>query len=450
MNLEELLSSHESKIIEFKESTQSLQGILKAVIAFANTSGGTIVIGVEDKTRKVVGIENVLLEEERITNAIADSILPLLVPNIEIQTFREKEIILVNIPHMAGPYYLKSAGHEKGVFVRLGSTNRIADSNMLQNMRLQARNLTFDESPVIHEKAELDWDAIKQAFKKVRKKITPEHAKIVGLIKEHAGIEYPSNGGVILFGKKRLRQFPHAIIRCARFLGIDRAHIHDQADFDSYPTIALEEAIKFVERHTYLRAEFGRLQRNDIPEYPPIAVREAITNAVLHADYSMRESIMVAIFDDRIEITNPGGLTFNQTMTKALSGSSILRNYVIGLTLRELKIIERWGSGLKRIIDACAQRGIEAPKFEERDNEFRVTLYSEAILKTEQPEENQKEFLGYLKKKKKLSTKEAAEFWSIAPRNALVRLKALVDVGVIKKIGTSAKDPRGKYVLAKK
>lgn len=233
-------------------------------------------------------------------------------------------------------------------------------------------------------------------------------------------------------------------------MGVDRARIHDQADFDSYLTIALEEAIHFVERHTYLRAEFGRLQRIDIPEYPPVGVCEAITNAILHADYAMGEPIRVAIFDDRIEITNPGGLIFNQTLAKVLSGVSILRNRVIGYTLRELKLIEHWGSGLKRIIDACAQRGIEAPKFEDLDNEFRVTLYSEAILKAEQPEENHREFLGYLKKKKKLSTKEAAEFWNIAPRNALVRLKALSSVGVIKKIGTSAKDPRGKYVLAKK
>jgi len=202
MNLEELLSSHESKIIEFKESTQSLQEILKAVVAFANTSGGTIVIGVEDKTRKVVGLENVLLEEERITNTIADSISPLLVPNIGIQTYREKEIILINIPHMAGPYYLKSAGHEKGVYVRSGSTKRVVDSVMLRHMRLLAENLTYDAKPCIYEKMDLNWTLIKKEFKKVKKTISPKQAKIVGLITEHAENDYPSNGGIILFGKK--------------------------------------------------------------------------------------------------------------------------------------------------------------------------------------------------------------------------------------------------------
>lgn len=450
MNLEELISSHESKTIEFKESTQSLQGILKTIVAFANTAGGMIVIGVEDKTKKIIGLEDVLFEEERLTNSIADSIVPFLVANIEIQTFRDKEIILVSIPHMAGPYYLKSAGPEKGVYVRFGSTNRVVDAAMLASMKLLALNLSFDELPYTHGKTDLDWDALKKEFKKVNKKVTPQKAKNLGLITEHSGKDFSSNGGMILFGKERLRKFPDAIIRCSRFLGLDKAHIHDHADYDSYPTQALEEAIRFVERNTAVHAEIGRLRRTDIREYPPIAVREAITNALLHADYSIKgSSILIAIFDDRIEITNPGGLVFNQTLTKALSGSSILRNHVIGRTFRELNLIERWGSGLQRIIKACSQRGLETPKFEERDNEFRVTLYATKIRQTEL-DENQKEFVGYLKKKKKLSTKEAAEFWGITPRNALVRLKQLTQKGVLTKVGTSAQDPKSKYVLVKK
>jgi ATP-dependent DNA helicase RecG len=304
--------------------------------------------------------------------------------------------------------------------------------------------------PYIHEVVELDWDAINQAFSKVDRNVTQEKATNLGLLTKHAGHHYPSYGGIILFGVNRLKQFPDAIIRCARFLGTTKAHIHDHADIQSYPTIALEEAIRFVERNTSMGAEIGRMYRTDIPEYPPIAVREAITNALLHADYAATGStITIAIFDDRMEITNPGGLVFGLTLENALGGSSIIRNHVIAHTFRELKLIERWGSGLLRIIQVCTQRGLEIPKFEERNNEFRVTLYSkkahDVVL-----DPAQKEFLTNLKRKEKISTKEAAEFWGIAPRNALIRLKQLTELGLIKRIGTSIQDPQSKYVLAKK
>ena len=99
--IEKLLAQNEGQTLEFKESTKSLLPIIKAVVAFANTAGGVIVIGVEDKSKKIIGIEEVLDEEERLVNAISDSIEPFLVPDIEIQNFRNKELIIINIPHTA-------------------------------------------------------------------------------------------------------------------------------------------------------------------------------------------------------------------------------------------------------------------------------------------------------------------------------------------------------------
>ena len=113
--LETLISQNEGKTLEFKENTKSLTSIIKAVIALANTSGGNIVIGVEDKSKKIVGVKNPLLEEERLASAIADSVEPLLIPDIQIMSIRTKELLIIQVPHMAGPFYLKSAGitHEE-------------------------------------------------------------------------------------------------------------------------------------------------------------------------------------------------------------------------------------------------------------------------------------------------------------------------------------------------
>lgn len=165
------------------------------------------------------------------------------------------------------------------------------------------------------------------------------------------------------------------------------------------------------------------MRRIDTPEFPTVAVREALMNAVLHADYSIiGTSIMVAIFDDRIEISNPGGMPLGITMERALEGASRIRNRVIARVFRELELSEQWGSGLKKIINACEKHGVRAPKFDDFGTEFKVTLYATQDLE-DTLDPAQEKVIKHLLKKEKLGTTEAAEILGIAPRNARVKLK---------------------------
>jgi len=350
---------------------------------------------------------------------------------------------------MLGPYYLKSAGIEKGLYVRFGSTNRLADEEMITSLRSLAKNISFDEGAYLHGKSKLlDWPEINKMFKQIHKSVTQNKAEMLGLLVNYSGKIYPSFGGILLFAIDRLRIFPDSVIRCARFAGNSRSgKILDHTDISSHLPYAVDDIIHFIEKNTMKRAEIGRIMRTDIPEYPTDAIREVVINALIHTDYAMKgSSIMIAIFDDYIEITNPGSLPPGLTMENALSGSSRVRNRVIARVFRELKLIEQWGSGLIKIIDSCNARGLKEPKFEEIGNQFRVTLYAtqahKIILETWQ-----KEFIAYLKGKGEISTKEAAQFWGIAPRNARLKLKQLVDKGAIRKIGTALRDPRGRYIL---
>jgi len=446
--IEKWLSQDESKTLEFKEGTQSLTNIIKTVVAFANTAGGIIIIGVQDRTKKIVGVKNALDEEERLISSISDSISPFLIPHVEIQTYRKKELIIIKIAQAAGPYYLKASGPD-AVLVRSGSTNRLADAELINSLRLFARKTTFDETPFLNKKAMLDMQAIKKSFKEVKKTITNKKLENLGLLVTHMGDTYPSIGAMILFGTSREKDFPDAIIRCAKFIGTNKAYIHDHIDITAYPTSALDQAISFVEKNSFKSATIGRMRRTDIPQYPPIAIREAITNAIIHADYAIKgASIMIAMFDDRIEITNPGGLTFGMTIEDAIAGSSKVRNRVIAKIFKELDLIEHWGSGLQRIIQTCTEKDLKAPMFEEHINEFKITLYATKSSQTSRAP-FQEEFITYLKKKEKISTKEAADLWDISTRNALRRLKNLADAGIIKKVGTSLKDPHSGYILAK-
>ena len=123
MNINKLLKSPEGKTLEFKRDTSALKQIMRTIVAFANTAGGTIVIGLEDNG-DVVGVNDPLLIEEQLANCIADSIAPLIRPEIEILSTDGKSILCIRVSHWPGPFYIKSEAEDKGVYIRLGSPHR--------------------------------------------------------------------------------------------------------------------------------------------------------------------------------------------------------------------------------------------------------------------------------------------------------------------------------------
>ncbi len=447
--IKNLFERNEGKTLEFKENLKPLPNILRTAVAFANTAGGTLVLGVRDKTKEIIGVKNALDEEERIASIFSDNISPTLVPEIRIVTWRDRELIMINIPHLIGPFYIKSEGPEKGVYVRLGSTNRRAGTELIAGIQRLAVNTFFDEQPCTEVNSEaVDFRAASEYFSRISRKLTMSARRSLGLIVTHSGREFPSRGAILLFGKERRAIFPDAVIRCARFSGQTTGRFIDQTEIDEYLPGAVESAIAFIERHTYREADIGRVYRKDIYEYPPSAIREALINAVVHSDYSIGGmNIKVAIFDDRIEITSPGMLPFGMTIEAAVSGVSRLRNRVIGRVFRELGLIEQWGSGIGRMIAACQDAGLQPPIFEEIGTSFRVTIYSRRITKTKRGPQWQDRLIQYLQENTEISTSSAARLWQVSDRTARTRLRQLVLKGVLAEIGTSPRDPRRVYIL---
>lgn len=448
--IKDLLARNEGKTFEFKENFRPVQNILRTVVAFANTAGGTLVIGVRDRTKEVVGVKNALDEEERIASIFSDNIRPTLVPEIQIVSWRDRELIVIKVPHLVGPFYIRSEGPGKGVYVRLGSTNRRAGPELIAGIQRLAVNIFFDEQPCTEVNTEaIDFRAASEFFARVSRKITLSTRRSLGLIVTHAGREFPSRGAVLLFGKERRSIFPDAVVRCARFKGTDTTRFIDQTEIDEHLPGAVESAVAFIERHTLHGAKIGRIRRKDIHEYPPPAIREAIINALVHADYSLGgTNIKVAVFDDRIEITNPGMLPFGITLEAAISGVSKLRNRVIGRVFRELGLIEQWGTGMGRMIAACQDAGLQPPHFEEVGNSFRVTLFNRRVtVSSQEVPEWQKELEQYLFEHAEISTANAARLWNVSDRTARTRLRQLASKEFLAVIGTSPKDPRRVYVL---
>jgi len=449
MDLLELLKRPEGKTLEFKRDLSAPEGALRTLVAFANTSGGTLLVGVEDGTRHVRGVSEPLDLEERLASLISDHIVPRLVPELEILPWRRTHVVAVQVyPSPGRPHYLKREGLDGGAYVRVGSTNRRADRELVEELRRFARGETYDEQPMPELDSEaLDFRAASESFAPIRT-LRRTDLETLRLVTAYQGRRVPTVGGMLLFGKDRERYFPDAWIQAGRFEGINKSRITDRVEIRSHLVQAVEEAIAFVQRHSLYGAEIGPVHRTERWSLPPVAVREAVVNAVAHADYAQRGApIRVAIFDDRLEIENPGLLPFGLTVEDLLRGISKLRNRVLGRVFHTLGLIEQWGSGIQRMTAACHEAGLMPPELEEIGTRFRVTL-STTRISAPALDATDQAILDSLPGGEGSLTSEIAKAIRLTPRATRTRLARLVEHGLVREIGTSPQDPKRRYFRA--
>ena len=381
----QIITMPEGKTLEFKRNLSSPKNILKTMVAFANSAGGRLLVGVEDGTREVLGIENPLDEEERLCNLIADSIEPRLVPNVELIAWLDKSLLSVEVyPSGSRPHWLKSEGPMDGVYVRLGSTNRKADRALIEELKRTAQGITFDEMPMPELSVDaLDIMAAKALFKGQRD-LSEKELLTLKIITQTQGRLVPTIGGILLFGKEREEHFPDAWIQCGRFAGTTKSVIFDHTDIHEHLPIAVERVIEFIKKHAMRGADLSQIRRRDVWNIPLSIVREAVINAIVHADYSqMGAPLRVAIYDDRVEIENPGILLPGLTIEDIKQGVSKIRNRVIARVFRELNLIEQWGSGICRIFEEAKEQNLPEPAIEEIGMRVRFTVYLAEYMKTE-------------------------------------------------------------------
>ena len=174
---------------------------------------------------------------------------------------------------------------------------------------------------------------------------------------------------------------------CARFRGVERVDFLDRLDIEGTVLDALAETPKFIRRNTRLAAKIVTMRRQDIPEYPEIALREVLVNAVAHADYSLTGMrLRVAIYADHLEVENPGMLPFGMTLDDLKAGVSRIRNRVIVRVLRELGLVEEWGTGYRRVTQACEEGGYPPPTWQELGSALRVIFQPHPAAADEESE----------------------------------------------------------------
>lgn len=388
MDIKKLIHDTENKNIEFKEMLPSnSQKYMKTVVAFANGIGGRIIFGITDNTREIIGFEKNKAFEfvNAITNAISDSCEPAIIPDVYLKTVDDKTLIIVEIDaERQRPYYIKSLGKENGTFVRVAGTTRLADEAMRKELTFEGNNRCYDQTIClgldITEKdiknlcCSLKEIALKNASESERKTIkdiTTKQLVSWGILIEKDHKLYPTNAYAILAGDKAIPMH----IQCGAFKGNNKAIFIDKRELSGPIYEQIEEAYQFVLRNIHLGARIEGIFRKDVYEIPPESIRELIINAVVHRSYLDRNNIQVAIYDNRLEVTSPGKLAMGQTMDKMKEGYSKIRNEALANAFSYMNLIEHWGSGIPRIINAVVDAGLREPEFIGGDIDLRINIY---------------------------------------------------------------------------
>jgi predicted HTH transcriptional regulator len=382
LTIDDILKGENDRIEFKRELPDKSIRYMKSVVAFANSAGGRLVIGVEDATRKVVGVDTASVPTlcDSIANTISDSCTPQILPSISASTIDGKSVLLVDIyPGSGRPYYVTSLGKEKGIFIRVGGTTRPADAAIIKDLEMQGTNMSFDEIACVRggydEKAAKrlckDVERYIQAADGVKKKVKPSQFERWGLVRRIGGKFVPTNGFMLLTDNP----FRYARTQCGRFKGTTRAVFIDKREFEGPLYDQIEEAYNFVLKHINLGAVIEGIIRKDVYELPKESIREMIVNAVTHRNYAENSCVQVAVYDDRVEVTSPGTLYGSITIEQILAGTSKVRNKTIAEVFSRMRIIENWGTGIQRIINGCREYGIADPEFVELGTDFRVNIY---------------------------------------------------------------------------
>lgn len=389
MTIAEILTGEKDNT-EYKVDIPSKsENYMRTVVAYANANGGRLVFGVENNTWKVTGFskEEVFQKMDAVTNAIYDSCEPKITPNIEVQEFDGRYIIVVDVPAgMQRPYCIKSQGVIEGVYLRVSGTTRKAAIYQIQEMTLSARNRSYDTEKTSRE---LTTDEIQafcnRLYQHARELCVNEEAKSAirqisisqllsfRLVHEENGRYYAANGYQLLDG--RLEDYPDAAIQCAVFKGTTRNIFITRKEFSGYIDEQVESAYAFVLEHINLGARIDGLARQDIYELPIRTIREMITNAVCHRSYLCPGKVQVALFDDRLEVTSPGMLDKDLTIEKMKAGISKIRNTAIARVFAYMNMIEAWGTGIPKIFQEAKDYGLREPELLDIGSDFRINLY---------------------------------------------------------------------------
>jgi len=368
-----LMEQGEGHNVEFKLSFSN--GLSKDVCAFANASGGKVLLGVDDNgTVKGIKVTNML--RSQVQNLARNMDPPL---QIGVEAF--KNILVIDVPEgMQKPHSTNGK-----FYMRYGANSQQLTRNEIRDLFRHERLLLFDDIP--NQKFNPVNDVSEEAFRTfttlagIRTAVNRERLFENLLLTEHGRMK---NAGVLLFCDTVTRFFLNATITCVLYQGRTKVKILDRKEYDRDIYSNFRDAMIYLQRHLDTEYIIRGGPREEKLELPEEALREAILNATAHRDYFSTANIQVSIFKDRVEMTNPGGLIGDMTV-EDLYGRSMPRNPLLFGMMQRMNLVEKVGSGLLRINALLEEEGLPAVRVDADRNWFTVTFDRPSAGPAEEP-----------------------------------------------------------------
>lgn len=354
---------------------------LKSVSAFANGEGGTLVFGISNDDQ-VVGLADAESDAERISEEIKTKLDPIPAVNLEFKEVEGKKLVLLHVyKGQETPYYY-IGDKQRLAFVRVGNESVVADRLQLKSLVMQGAGRSFDAIPSPYKFENMAFSKLKSVhFKRLNQSFDDSDFVSWGIVDNDGKL---TNAGALLADDSPIR---HSRIFCTRWNGLDMTsglgEALDDAELEGSVIGQLQDAVAFVRNNSHRRWWKEDDYREELPDYPERAVTEVICNAIIHRDYmELGSEIHIDMYDDRMEVYSPGGM-FDGRLIQQLDPMTVpskRRNPLLADFFHRLKLIERRGSGMKKIIGEYMRfenlENYHAPEFNSNASEFHVTIWN--------------------------------------------------------------------------
>jgi ATP-dependent DNA helicase RecG len=430
--------AHESETVEWKTSLGEWKEIVETVAAFATSSGGTVHVGI-DPSGNAIGLQLGKSTIEDLANKIKGNTEPPQFPSIETSGPEGSSRIAVRVEESP----IKPVWAFGRPMKRVGRTNQRLSRDEAHRLLESSTGRTWDALPCEgFRQQDVSGAAIRDFLRRADLPRAPIKAALENL-KLFSSEGVLCRAAALLFAKNPQRHFIEAQTKCARFLGTDSVEFLDEATFEGTVVNQLGEALTFVRRNTRQAIRItGKPQHERVPEYPEDAVREAITNALCHRDYASVGTVQVRIYDNALEVWNPGqlpaGLTVDDLYQKH---SSRPRNPRLAQVLHRAGLIEHWGTGTVRMLEACEGTGVTL-EFASEPGTFRVCFRKGAAPTDTAPDQSlsprQKKALEYARIHGRITNRDYRNLFDIG------RVQALKDLEGMRASGALIRRGRGR------
>ena len=423
------MTFQESETLELKEIV--VEDIKKEIIAFANSAGGTLYVGVADDGN-IVGVENPDMVIQQISNMVRDSIKPdiTMFTRYAAKNVEGKQIVAVEIQRgTERPYYLAKKGlRPEGVYVRQGTSSVPATSTAIRRMIKDTDGDSFEAMRSLEQN--LTFQAAEKEFVLRDLAFGVSQMKTLGILNKD-GIY--TNLGLLLS-----EQCAHTV-KAAVFEGTNQSIFRDRQEFTGSLLQQMNEVYEYIDRRNQVHSTFDKLRRIDTRDYPEVAIREALLNSLVHRDYSFSASTLISVYDDRIEFTSIGGLPAGVSLDDIMLGLSVCRNPKLANVFYRLELIEAYGTGMKKIMGAY-ENSNKKPVIETTDNAFKIILPNlnedvGSLPVADAGSEAERQVLEFIKKNGSISRKETETAVNLKQTAAGRLLSKMIQKKLIVQIG---------------